>query len=195
MGIDGEGIRSLIVVEGCPLRCRYCINPFSWDGSVKAKMFTAGDLYEKIRIDRPYILATNGGVTFGGGEPLLYPEMISEFRRICDPEMTIYAETSLNVPIENIKAAIDATDRFIVDIKTANKNVYLNYTGNDSDRVFENLRYLLDMKGNDHITVRIPVIPGFADETECRNTGKILCEMGVRDFDYFRYTVPNQVVQ
>lgn len=195
MGCDGEGIRTLIAVKGCPLRCRYCLNPFTWDGSEKGKLLTAQEIYEKVRLDRPYMLATNGGITFGGGEPLLYPELISEFRRICDPELTIYAETSLNVPIEKIKDSMEAVDRFIVDIKTADKKIYLDYTGGDSERVFENLRYLLDMKGSDHITVRIPVIPGFTDKADCSNTGRILHEMGVKDFEYFRYTVPKQVIQ
>lgn len=65
MGTDGKGIRTLIIFQQCPLRCRYCINSFTWDGSEEPEMMSAEELYESILIDRPYLLATNGGITLG----------------------------------------------------------------------------------------------------------------------------------
>ena len=102
MGTDGEGIRTLIVVSGCPLRCKYCINPFTWNGSAPSKFLTAQDILKRTEVDTLYMLATKGGFTFGGGEPLLYPDLIKEFRSICDSDLTIYVETSLNVSFSNI---------------------------------------------------------------------------------------------
>ena len=100
MGIDGHGIRTLILFHGCSLRCQHCLNPFTWNESREVKMMTVKEMYEIIRIDCPYILATNGGVTFGGGEPLLHSAAIKEFSKMNEDKFSIYVETSLNVPRE-----------------------------------------------------------------------------------------------
>ena len=79
VGTDGTGIRTLIIVEGCPLRCRHCINPETWDGTETIKEYSLEELYDEIKIDDIYFQATNGGITFGGGEPVLYAEFIANF--------------------------------------------------------------------------------------------------------------------
>lgn len=187
MGNDGPGIRTLVIMNGCPLRCKYCINPFTWDGSKHPKMLSATELYEKIIIDRLYILATNGGITFGGGEPLLYPELVKEIRSICEPEMTIYLETSLNVEWENIKSVIDSVDCFYVDIKSMDGQIYKDYTEGNLDVSVTNLKKLIAAKGAEHIVVRIPEIPGFVSKEKQRQAKEILCDMGVIKFNLFKY--------
>ena len=189
MGTDGDGIRTLVVMEGCPLRCRHCINPFTWDRSMKSRRMTAKEIYEEIRIDRPYILATCGGITFGGGEPLLYPRLLREMHHICDPDMTINVETSLHVPTRKMLAAADLIDTFLVDIKTLDQVIYRQYTGKDNALVLKNLQVLLETKGSDAIFIRIPRIPGYTNWARQQKDRETLEKMGFRRFDLFTYRV------
>lgn len=189
MGTDGAGIRTLVLLSGCPLKCKFCINKSTWDGTEQPKMMTAEEVYSKICIDRPYILATNGGITFGGGEPLLYPELINEFRTICEPEMNICVETSLHVPWNNIDKITDAVDVFYVDIKSLNPKIYREYTGDELELSYLNLKKLLEVKQADSIIVRIPLISGFVDKKQQIETKNLLYKMGIRHFDLFEYRV------
>lgn len=191
MGSDGEGIRTLILVSGCTLRCKYCINPFTWDGSKKPRNMSAAEIYEKICIDRPYIIATSGGITFGGGEPLLYPSLMREIREICESEMSIYVETALNIPWENIVETTSVIDRFYVDIKTMNPERYYDYTGGSLDIAKQNLALLLESKNPDSVIVRIPEIPGLVNKKQQEETKRELMDLGVKRFNLFRYRESN----
>lgn len=184
---DGEGVRTLILLEGCPLRCKYCINPFTWDGSVEAEWLTAMEIYDRIKIDRPYMLATNGGVTFGGGEPLLYPRLINDMRAVCDKDITIYVETSLHVAWKNIEVAVENIDRFYVDIKSMDSLIYRKYTGKDLELVKNNLRKLIKLRGYENVIVRLPEIPEFADKNNQMKSKCLLQQMGVKEIDLFKY--------
>lgn len=184
---DGEGVRTLILLEGCPLRCKYCINPFTWDGIVEAEYLTAMEIYDRIKRDRPYMLATNGGITLGGGEPLLYPNLINEMRAVCDKDMTIYVETSLHVPWENIELAAENIDRFYVDIKSMDRLIYREYTGKDLELAKNNLRKLIVLRGGDSIIVRVPEIPAFANKSSQMRSEDLLRKMGIEKIDLFKY--------
>ena len=81
---DGEGVTTLVAFSGCPLRCKYCLNKASWD-MANGRDYTPETLFEEVKIDQLYFLATHGGVTFGGGEPLLQVEFIKAFRELCGP--------------------------------------------------------------------------------------------------------------
>ena len=69
MGSDGAGVTTLAAARGCPLRCRYCLNPQALKEETPARMVAPEELYEMTRVDDLYFQATLGGVTFGGGEP------------------------------------------------------------------------------------------------------------------------------
>ena len=81
MDTDGEGITTLVCGWGCPLRCRYCINRFTWSETTEIRRLTPEELYNQVKQDSLYFEATGGGITFGGGEPLLYAEFFPEFRK------------------------------------------------------------------------------------------------------------------
>ena len=108
VGTDGSGIRTLIIVAGCPLRCRNCINPETWDGTETIKAYSLEELYDEIKIDDIYFKATNGGITFGGGEPALYAEFISNYVELYCDKWNVGLETSLYVPWENIQLLISS---------------------------------------------------------------------------------------
>ncbi len=189
MKTDGDGVTTLVCFHGCPLRCKWCINPFSFDENTKKDMLTPQELYEKTKIDNLYFLATGGGVTFGGGEPLLYADFLKEFRALCGNEWHLCAETSLNVPTENVLAAAECIDVFYVDCKDINPEIYFSYTGKDNSLVLKNLRVLLDAVGDKRITVRLPLIPEYNTETDREHSKHILTEMGITDFDIFTYKI------
>lgn len=189
IGIDGKGIRTLILFQQCPLCCKYCINPFTWDGTEEPKMLTVEEIYKKILIDRPYILATNGGVTFGGGEPLLHSTAIKEFAEINTEGFSINVETSLNVPRENIAEIVDIVDMYYVDLKSIDAKIYEEYTGGKLQRVLDNLEYLLDKVGTKRVVVRIPTIPEMVDKDKQMQEKAELEAMGVECFDLFEYRV------
>jgi pyruvate formate lyase activating enzyme len=186
---DGAGIRTLIVTHGCPLRCRYCTNPQTRSTSHRFQKYTAAGLYEEIILDRPYFLASGGGVTFGGGEPLLYAADLLRFAELVRGEFTLFAETSLAVPKRKLKAAAACVDHFIVDIKTADEEQYAAYTGGTLSLALRNLEFLLETAGKERITVRIPEIPGYTSPEDQERTKEKLESMGLSQFDLFRYVV------
>ena len=115
LSVDGFGVTTLAAFWGCSLRCRYCLNPQAIDESALIQHFTAEELYHHVKKDALYFLATGGGVTFGGGEPCLYPDFIQEFRTHCGNEWNITIETGLHAPLENIKKIYSAVNDYIVE--------------------------------------------------------------------------------
>ena len=184
---DGEGVTTLVAFHGCPLRCKYCLNPQSFAQEGVWKQYDCEQLYEEVKIDELYFLATHGGVTFGGGEPALQSNFISEFRRLCGTGWKITIETSLNVPQENIERLLPVVDCYIVDIKDMNNERYETYTGKSNTRVIENLRWLVIQGKAKQITVRVPHIPSYNTETDIENSIHQLKEIGLSDFDRFTY--------
>jgi len=185
---DGEGVTTLVAFNGCPLRCKYCLNKTSWEEG-RGRLYTPEHLFEEVKIDQLYFLATHGGITFGGGEPLLQLEFIKEFRVLCGPQWQILAETSLNVPFETVEAADAVLDGFIVDIKDMNPEIYEAYTGKDNALVLSNLEWLLQHGDPKRIKVRVPHIPEFNTDEDVAKSMEQLKTMGVVVFDEFQYII------
>ena len=146
MGIDGAGVTTLVAGAGCPLHCRWCINRRLLKED-SPEQVTAAQLLERVRIDDLYFRASGGGVTFGGGEPLLHADFLRQFRSLAPDGWKIRLETSLAVHAEQVIAAAEAADEFIVDCKDMNPEIYRRYTGGDRDLMVSNLRRLLDLAG------------------------------------------------
>ena len=185
---DGEGVTTLVAFNGCPLRCRYCLNKTSWEMD-NGRDYTPELLFEEVKIDQLYFLATHGGVTFGGGEPLLQVEFIKAFRELCGPQWQILAETSLNVPFENVQIIDPILDGYIVDIKDMNPEIYQAYTGKDNSVVLTNLEWLLKHGDPNRIIVRVPHIPEFNTDEDVAESIERLKAMGVVDVDEFQYII------
>ena len=198
MATDGAGVTALVGAFGCPLQCKLCINPQTWherkDGKPPFERVTPAELVDRVKIDSLYYLATGGGVTFGGGEPLLHTDFITAFRGVIPKEWHLYAESCLNIPEENLRAAARVVDHFFVDIKDMNPARYRAYTGQDNTPVKENLALLLSLTGADRITVRVPHIPEFNTDADVEASAAELKGMGVTLLDVFSYKYPTKKI-
>ncbi len=183
---DGKGVSTLAAFHGCPLHCRYCLNPQCQREGVW-RTFTPESLYEEVKIDQLYFLATGGGITFGGGEPSMYPDFIVRFREICGPEWNLTLETSLNVPADNIRRLSSIVNQFIIDIKETNDEIYRHYTSLSNRRALDNLQELLKEGRGDDLVVRLPLIKDFNTQEDIERSTEKLRAMGVEHFDFFTY--------
>lgn len=192
IGRDGQGVTTLVCAYGCPLRCKMCLNPQSFRDNTVVQRYTAEQLYDKVKIDNLYFCATGGGITFGGGEPLMYAEFINEFGRLCPSGWKINIETSLNVSEDKVGFAALVADIFIVDIKDMNPAIYKAYTGADNARVINNLSLLIDMIGAENIVVRVPLIKNYNTTSDCDRSEQMLRDMGITQIDRFEYIEVNK---
>ncbi len=188
---DGVGVTTLVASFGCPLTCKYCINKRTWDPAMLPKCvhMTPEQLYDKLKIDDLYFIATGGGVTFGGGESLLHADFIAAFREVCGNKWQITVETSLNVPTEKLLTILPVADAFIVDIKDMNPEIYKAYTGRNNDKVIEHLKILIKEKSPECIRVRVPAIRDFNTKEDMEASVQILKEMGFTDIEVFPYII------
>ena len=187
IGIDGDGVTTLVVFMGCPLRCRWCLNPQTLVPAYPHATYTPQNLYDAVKQDELYFLASGGGITFGGGEPLLQAGFIRAFREICGPLWKINLETSLHVPGALLEEALPAVDHLFVDIKDMNPEIYRRYTGADLGPVTDNLQYLVRQGKAGNCTVRLPLIPEFNSQEDVQKSEKILTDMGFHHFDKLTY--------
>ncbi len=189
LSTDGDGVTTLVAFHGCPLRCRYCLNPQSLGDGGHFREYSPEQLYAETRIDELYFIATNGGVTFGGGEPCLRPQFIREFRELCGPEWQLNLETSLNVPVANIEALLPVVNALIIDIKDMNPDFYPDYTGQSNALVLENLSLIAESGRQSDCVVRLPLIPGYNTDADRDNSRKALEALGFTRFDLFTYQI------
>ena len=188
---DGDGVFTLVAGANCELSCDYCINKPILK-SEKFRYVTPEELYEKVKIDNLYFLATNGGVTFGGGEPLLYPDFINKFAELVDKKWHINVETSLNVPKNNLIKMFGTIDMYYVDIKDCNDDIYMKYTGKHNNRVMKNLRMLYEAEGKNKTIIRVPLIKGYNTQKDISESVKKLKKIGFDNFDCFTYLLPEE---
>lgn len=185
IGTDGNGIKTLVTFMGCPLKCKYCINdichvPLPAEG-YGIEWLSPQELYDRVKIDNLYFLASDGGITFGGGEPGLYADYIKEFKSICPKEWKLSIETSLNYSQNYLEELLPIIDEFIIDVKDMDPEIYKAYTEADNKHVLQNLIYFKQHCKDKIFKIIVPVIPDFTD-----NLGKSykkLLDMGFEFLD------------
>ena len=186
---DGEGVTTLVGFHGCPLQCEYCLNPQCLQSDGVWRRMTPGELYSEVEIDDLYFMATGGGICFGGGEPLLRSDFIKAFAEIMNPEWKLTIETSLNVPLENVKAIASLVQMWYVDIKDMNPEIYKAYGRKENKQVVSNLQWLAANGYADKVIVRLPLIPDYNTDEDRQRSQQQLEEMGFTNFDKFNYIV------
>ena len=163
--VDGPGIRFVLFMQGCPLRCKYCHNRDTWDLK-GGKEYTVDEIFSKIIRYKNYFLTSNGGVTVSGGEPLLQPDFLIElFTRLKQVGICTALDTSGMFDItEKIKKLIDLTDLFLVDIKCINDEICKDLVGRSNKKELEFIKYL-DSIGKE-IWIRQVIVPTITDKEE-----------------------------
>ena len=162
--VDGPGIRFVLFLQGCSLKCKYCHNRDTWD--IKGGEFKSLDeIFENILRYKSYIYP-NGGVTVTGGEPLLQYEFLIElFKRLKKEGIHTCVDTSGMVILsDKIKELIGLTDLFLLDIKHIDPDKCKELVGMSNKRELEFARYLSD--NNKHMWIRQVLVPGFTDDEQ-----------------------------
>ena len=186
---DGEGVTTLVGFHGCPLHCEYCLNPQCLQADGVWCRLTPGELYSEVEIDDLYFVATGGGICFGGGEPLLRSDFIKAFAEIMNPEWKLTIETSLNVPLENVKAIASLVQMWYVDVKDMNPDIYKAYGCKENKQVISNLQWLAANGYADKVIIRLPLIPEYNTDEDRQQSQQQLEKMGFTNFDKFNYIV------
>lgn len=187
MGTDGNGITSLVAFYGCPLQCNFCLNPQCHRELSDVLISRPEEVYNIVAIDELYYLATGGGVTFGGGEPLLYSDFIISILELGAKKWNVTVETSLNVPYKQIEVLLPYINEMIVDIKDMSPQIYRLYTQSSNQIVIDNLKRIADGGYADKVTIRIPLIKGYNTDSDRLSSKNFLERLGYSTFDLFEY--------
>ena len=160
--VDGPGIRTVVFLSGCKLRCKYCHNPEMW---VKGENnYTSLELVKKILKNKPYFKRNSGGVTFSGGEPLLQIDFLIETCKLLNEENIHIALDTSGVGIGKYVEILACVDLVLLDIKHVTEEGYLDLTGQDIDE-FLSFVEVLNASGKE-VWIRQVIIPDVNDNYE-----------------------------
>lgn len=159
--VDGPGIRTVIFLGGCKLRCKYCHNPEMQ--SMVGDEFTVEELVSKILRNKPYF-KNNGGVTFSGGEPLLQIDFLIEVCKVLKKEGIHIVLDTAGVGVGRYKEILDLVDLVLLDIKHTDKDNYFSITSYNIDEVEKFITYL--NRSNTPVWIRQVVIPSINDNDD-----------------------------
>lgn len=160
--LDGPGVRAVVFMQGCPLRCIYCHNPDTWEFGINEEI-DADSLCGRIERLYPYI--KKGGVTFSGGEPCSQAEFVYEAAyKLREKGLHIALDTSGAVWNNAVERLLSVTDLVLLDIKMTSEEDYVRYIGSGMQKTL----FFLDKCEEMHIDVwiRHVVIPGINDNAE-----------------------------
>lgn len=159
--LDGPGIRFVVFMQGCNLRCSCCHNPDTWETGVGDE-YTADELFEKCKKYKEYF-GTKGGITLSGGEPILQASFAKEvFEKCKEDGINTCLDTSGSVLNDDVKELLKYTDRVLLDIKYRSDEMYKKYVGCSIERPLEFLKYLNENKIP--TTLRQVIIPTLNDD-------------------------------
>ncbi|MCL2592740.1 MAG: pyruvate formate-lyase-activating protein [Defluviitaleaceae bacterium] len=161
--VDGPGIRYIIFMQGCPLRCLYCHNPDSWNiNSASAKEMTVSDLMADIRKYKSFMRFSGGGVTVSGGEPLMQHEFVTKLFKACQKEgINTTLDTSGFADLEIVSPIFEYTNLILLDIKSYNEETYKNLTGAELTPTLKFLNHTKEI--GLPVWVRFVLVPGITD--------------------------------
>ncbi len=167
---DGPGVRYIIFLKGCKMRCKYCHNPDTWADSKNVTEETAEDLLKKAMRYKRY-WGKNGGITVSGGEALLQIDfLIDLFKRAKDENVHTTLDTSGNPfsmepeYLEKFNELMKYTDLFMLDIKHIDDEKHKILTGQTNTNILQMAKYLSD--NGKAMWIRHVLVPGITDDEE-----------------------------
>lgn len=162
--VDGPGLRFVVFMSGCPLRCLYCHNPDSHN-KTDGKLTTAAEVIEEISKYKDFLIRTDGGVTASGGEPLFQQEFVTEIFKGCkNLGLHTALDTSGYLGAKVSKELLDVTDLVLLDIKSFDPKTYAHVTGSRLQPTLDFARHLSDIKKP--MWIRCVLVPGLTDDME-----------------------------
>lgn len=161
--VDGPGIRFVVFMQGCTLKCKYCHNRDTWDTHSGTEI-SVQELVKQILNYKTYIDNSGGGVTVSGGEPLLQAEFVTElFKKLKSIGIHTALDTAGSIPISNqIKDLLKYTDLVLLDIKHIDNEKCINLTGFSNKNNLEFAKYLSNLKIP--VWIRQVLVPGYTDD-------------------------------
>lgn len=163
--VDGPGVRFVIFLKGCRMRCQYCHNPDTWTGEGDCR--TAEELYRHVRRYRSY-WKNNGGITVSGGEPLLQLDFVTELFTLAAQENVHTALDTAGEPfsldetyLSRFDRLRDVTDLFLLDLKAMSPELHQSLTGVGNENILAMARYLSDH--GKKLWIRHVLVPGLTD--------------------------------
>jgi pyruvate formate lyase activating enzyme len=168
--LDGPGLRFVVFLEGCPLRCVFCHNRDMLDLKDYMKM-TPQQLLKIVADYKPYF-GKKGGVTVSGGDPVYQPKFLLEFLKLCKANgIHTTVDTSLFTSTEVVESLIPYTDLFMVSLKHFDSDTHKCLTGVPNERILYNIRALSKIivqnkklkKAAPRLWLRYMVLPGYTD--------------------------------
>ncbi len=174
---DGPGIRTIVFLKGCVLRCRWCCNPESQEFAIQTMKIhgedrimgrdvTVREMIELVEKDRPYYYRSGGGLTLSGGECLCQPEFSRDLLRAAKERgINTAIESMACAPYEKIEMLLPYLDTYLMDIKHTSPSKHREFTGRSNELMMENARNVA-LSGQTRLVIRVPVVPAFNDTIE-----------------------------
>lgn len=158
--LDGPGLRYVVFLQGCPLRCKFCHNPDSWQVET-GKKFTEEELLEDILLYENFI--KTGGVTLSGGESLLQADFAANLFKLCKNHgIHTAVDTSGAISLNICREAIDEVDLVLLDIKHIDSEKCMELTGKGNENTLALLEYCEKIKKE--VWIRHVVVPNFTED-------------------------------
>ncbi|WP_074730954.1 pyruvate formate-lyase-activating protein [Lachnobacterium bovis] len=165
--VDGPGVRYVVFLQGCAMKCKYCHNPETWTGQAKLEM-TPEQLYEKAIRYKNY-WRDNGGITVSGGEALLQLDFIIEFFKLAHSSGIHTALDTSGNPfrmdkeyLKEFDKLMDVTDLFILDLKVMDNKLHEELTSKSNKNILEMAQYLSE--NNKKMWIRHVLVPNLTDD-------------------------------
>lgn len=160
--VDGPGVRFVVFMQGCPLRCAYCHNPEMWNAKEAKIQMTPEELLKKVLRYKVYF-KNDGGVTVSGGEPLLQAKFVEEFFKLCK-QNNIHTCLDTSGFGENYETLLDYCDLVILDVKELDANKYEKLVGKKIEK-FKKFLQICQEKGK-KMWLRQVIVPNYNDTKE-----------------------------
>ncbi|KKO52111.1 pyruvate formate-lyase-activating protein [Paenibacillus sp. DMB20] len=186
--VDGPGIRFVLFMQGCLLKCQYCHNPDTW-GLNEGQEMTVAEVLAEIEPYLPYYRSSGGGLTVSGGEPTLqFPfvtQVFQEAKRRWNLHTTLDSN-GYNEP-DKIRELLENTDLVLLDLKHINDEKHIKLTGKSNERTLKMARWLSD--NGRKMWIRHVYVPGIHEEEEdLLNLGRFIGTLsGVEKFEILPY--------
>lgn len=162
--VDGPGIRVVLFLQGCPLRCAYCHNRDTWDAR-GGRLWQVDQLHDFVMRYKPYMDSSGGGVTVTGGEPLLQHGFVTElFKSLKAEGIHTALDTSGYCDVAQVQPLLDVTDLVLLDIKAVEALLHKRLTGVDNARILAFAKSLAQREIP--VWVRHVLVPGLTDSEE-----------------------------